>query len=331
MVKIKAITAALSVILLAGLAVLAIQLRNKHNKRKRPCSYKTNDYKPGLEEIYEQYSAAVKFITAPDVFHKEILSSEFDQFDHPLHYHIRRIITDPEWETNLLSKDRDESLVKIHSKLGITKTKHSNPMYDIIDALARKIDEERYNSKFDLDLIFKGELYYQMKLKCKNSSFVHSERYTTIEATTDEGRRFSPNKSIDCEFLKHSNKYGIETPLAEHAKCCNSSWKSYLLPKEAIIFDCNCIDEKNSIKSMDHNAIINERKYNPATFTIKAILYVDKGENEKGVYKTKIFDTNENLKEQCEIFIENEKIQVVHLLYEREYNAFHCTWYQRSD
>ncbi|KAI5151870.1 hypothetical protein ENBRE01_2448 [Enteropsectra breve] len=272
------------------------------------------DFNPNAEEIFEYYKAAVKLITAPKGIHKDIVNTLFNQVKMPFHHHIKRIITDAAWDENLPGKDSDESLLKIHSLLDITRTLHSNPLYDIIDKLVQKIDEERGEGKN----IFKNDITSTLELKCDDGKIVSSNTASTIEAITDEHGRFSPANSIDCEFLNWPEFKEARESLEKHAECANDSWKRDVFPSMAVIFSCKSIGEESSIKSMHLNMFVHEGAKHSVNYTINAILYHDRTENEKGVYKTEILNKGDNLQEKCEKLVTNEKIQALHFLYERQ-------------
>ncbi|KAI5151869.1 hypothetical protein ENBRE01_2447 [Enteropsectra breve] len=277
---------------------------------------KTHDYNPSAEETIEHYSAVVKFITAPVQFKNEIKTSNYNEKGQAFHCLVKQIITDAGWDSNLPSNVRDESLLKIHALLGISKTQNSNPLYDIIDRLATNLDEEQGNGR----MIFKNRINSQLKLKCgkRAVSTAVGELLTTIEAITDENRRMSPLKSIDSATKTLPKAGSMKKQISQHARCPNDLLLLDLYPKMAVIFSCKSIGEENSIKSIYLNMLVHEgREYN-VNYIIKAILYLDRSENENGVYRTEVFNKEDNLQERCGNLVTNEKIQVLHFLYERQ-------------
>ncbi|KAI5151039.1 hypothetical protein ENBRE01_1858 [Enteropsectra breve] len=294
--KISIILASTAVATVLGIVLLVYSSRR---------SYKYNP-----DDLIEHYSATVKFITAPVVIYKEIRHSDFNQEKQPLHWNIKYILTHSEW-----SKDLNDGFIKIHSLLDVAKTQNSNPLYDIIDKLAEKLDAERKPGNTFFKCIFVSSLTEK-----KSGSIIASstKEFFSIEARAVQDRINCPG-SMECIFLKAPELRAIKEKRDQIRNSEKLRWDKQVLPSAAAIFSHKNINQEDNVKRISLTLTFRKKRNVYCRMIIKAILYLDKTDSNKGVYKTEVFREEDNIMEKCERLFRNEKLKALHFIYNRIY------------
>ncbi|KAI5151043.1 hypothetical protein ENBRE01_1862 [Enteropsectra breve] len=292
-------------------AILGIILLKYNKQIKEIFLPKIISLTPEQEIIFNQYSAAVKFIAAPLKFQKELIGSEFDEAKTPFHCHLKRIITDLSWAETRKSKDLNDKLHGLSSLLNINVNKESVSIYDIIDTLAEKIDAERTEENHVFKCTFVTELVDKASNKLDLSE---TDKLSTVEGMLDDRGSMFPFGSLQNVFLKVPRLKSVEDKLNSGQNSAKYRFYKNSYTKMAVIFSINN-DERSKLKGIiTHYDKIN-RENKREKYRINAFLYLDKSCSQEGVYKTVTFaDTNDFSENGFDIFYDNNT-QILHFMY----------------
>ncbi|KAI5151041.1 hypothetical protein ENBRE01_1860 [Enteropsectra breve] len=300
----------LALILIAG-GSLGILFSNYNKQNSQNLEPEKSISTADQEKICSHYSAAVKFITSPAEFQKELINSKFDEAEKPIHYHIKSIITDPAWDQEHKNKELSEKLLNLYSLVGGSETEHSIPLYGIISGLVAKIDAERGQD----NAIFKCK--FESKLVHKDSRVVaanETEHLSIIEGIKNISGTLYPRDSLNMVFCKVPILKSVEDKRETYQNSKDFYCYKKIFTREAVIFSLEGCGNSR-ILGLEANFTTTTEDLISKTHRIRSVLYLDKESKKKELYKTEMFsDTNDFHKK--ERGLENGKnLQILYYMY----------------
>ncbi|KAI5151042.1 hypothetical protein ENBRE01_1861 [Enteropsectra breve] len=270
------------------------------------CAFrKSYIYDPSPEEVVEHYSAAVKFITAPLDLQTAIIKSANGERKQPVQTLIRNILSDTTWGENEKSARVKENLMGLHRLVGVERSAHSNPFFDIINNLAERIDSERNQNDAIFKCVLTATLYSNKMFSMRFSEI--AER-ASLEAVLDKNGDTNLNESLDKIFNKLEEKV-----MKKHVPGLDRISITYDFKAGAIFSFKNKEGCKN--QSIFINLFFPPTYDENKTYRLHAILYLDQTDSEKGIYKVDVYKDEDEFNRKFRNYLRGRKIQILHYLY----------------